>query len=419
MSVETVLKQQFRKVLDRAFRPYVEELVLRLDHRMPVPPVAEPHPAEPTPEEILHHALHTSRTLALCDMPPGAQTVLSVGPNGTWYFDWMEQSYGPIKRHIAVEAYVPMPEGLPDNVEWVPADIAAPEGVPAVSDGSIDLIFSGQNIEHLWPGQMISFLVEANRVLQPGAWLVLDSPNRNFTRPYRWSMSEHTVELTPSEATDLLEVAGFEVTKMRGLWLCRQGEDLLPLNPEPSAMAEANLKRMMLSAGRPEDSFLWWAEARKVAEPDESAIRRQVLGLFAENWKERISRLVPHDAGFLNDRGDGARGEKGQAGYVAIGPYMPLPPGRWRIGVDVMWSESDTPDQAVAYLEVIAHDRCLASAPILSGTGREGRTTASCEVENEALAFATHVRIRSTGVAHLEVPFDLSIDPDPWRTFRP
>jgi SAM-dependent methyltransferase len=352
-------------------------------------------------------------------MPPGADTVLSVGPNGTWYFDWMDQSYGPIKRHIAVEAYVPMPEGLPDNVEWIPADIASSEGVRGVPDDSIDLIFSGQNIEHLWPAQMISFLVEANRVLQPGAWLVLDSPNRNFTGPYRWSMSEHTIELTPGEAEQLLELAGFEVSRMRGLWLCRQGDQLFPLNPDPGVMAETNLKRMMLSMSRPDDSFLWWAEARKVAEPDENAIRRLVLDLFADNWKERISRLVPHDAGFLNDSGDGARAHKGQVGYMAIGPYMPLPPGRYVFGVDVMWSGSDSPDEPVAYVEVIAHDRCLVQAPILAGPERDGRTTVTCEVENEALAFATHVRIRTTGAASLEVPFDLSIDPDPWRTFRP
>jgi SAM-dependent methyltransferase len=415
MSVETVLKQQLRKLLDRAFRPYVEELYSRLDQRMPADPPAAP----PAPVLILHNVLHTSRTLALCEMPPGAHTVLSVGPNGTWYFDWIEESYGAIKRHIAVEAYVPKPEGLPDNVEWVAADIASAEGVPAVSDSSIDLVFSGQNIEHLWPDQMISFLVEANRVLPPGAWLVLDSPNRNFTRQYRWSMAEHTVELTPTEAAQLLELAGFEVTKMRGLWLCRQGEELLPLHPDPSPVAESNMKRMMLSASRPEDSFLWWAEARKVAEPDESAIRLEVLRLFGENWKERINRLVPHDAGYINDAGDGTRAPKGQVGYLAIGPYMPLPPGRYLFGIDVMWSESESPDEPVASVEVVADERCLASAEVRAGPKPDGRTRVTCEVDNEALAFAVHIRVRSTGAASVEVPFELSIDPEPWRTFKP
>ena len=206
---------------------------------------------------------------------------------------------------------------------------------------------------------------------------------------------------------------------MRGLWLCRQDPDLLPLFPEPSMMAEINVKRMVLSASRPDDSFLWWAEARKVAEPDPSAIRRQVLRLFDQNWKERISRLQPHDIGVLNDTDDGARAEKGQAGYVAIGPYMPLPAGHYTFGVDVTWSACDAPGEPLAHLEVVAHDRCLAAVPILAGSRPEGRTTVTCEVDNESLAFATHVRILSTGIASLEVPFDVSIAPDPWRAVTP
>ena len=167
--------------------------------------------------------------MALADMPEGCDTVLSMGANGQWYFDWFDDNYGHIPRHFGVEAYMPRPDVLPDNVEWVEADLASPEGVAMIDTESVDLVFSGQNIEHLWPDQVEAFLVESNRVLRDGGWLVVDSPNRDLTSAYQWSMGEHTIEFTPDEAADLLRLAGFEVVTMKGIWLCRQNGELLPL----------------------------------------------------------------------------------------------------------------------------------------------------------------------------------------------
>ena len=101
----------------------------------------------------------------------------------------------------------------------------------AVGTGSVDLVFSGQNIEHLWPEQTVAFLVESNRVLHDDGLLVVDSPNRAITEAYQWSMAEHTVELEPSEAVTVLGLAGFAVERMKGLWLCREDGRLLPLDP--------------------------------------------------------------------------------------------------------------------------------------------------------------------------------------------
>ena len=160
---------------------------------------------------------------------------MSAGASGAWYFDWVEASYGRVTRHIGVEAFSPEPEDLPAHVEWLAADIAGPGGIPAVADHSVDLLFSGQNVEHLWPSQMVAFFVEANRVLADGGLLVVDSPNRAITAAYGWSMGEHTVETTPSEAAELLSAAGFRVASMKGVWLCRAGGELLPIEADPAA----------------------------------------------------------------------------------------------------------------------------------------------------------------------------------------
>ena len=40
----------------------------------------------------------------------------------------------------------------------------------------------GQTVEHVWPEELAGFLSEANRVLGPQGWIVLDSPNRRITQ---------------------------------------------------------------------------------------------------------------------------------------------------------------------------------------------------------------------------------------------
>ncbi len=135
--------------------------------------------------------LHELRSHALADMPAGARTMLSAGCSGRWYFDWIEERYGRVERHIGVEAYMPRPADLPGNVEWLPRDVSH---VPEVASGSVDFVFSGQNIEHLWPDQVAGFLLESHRVLAPGGWIVIDSPNRELTHPLVWTHPEHTVE---------------------------------------------------------------------------------------------------------------------------------------------------------------------------------------------------------------------------------
>lgn len=406
-------KRRARAIVDRAVRPYIEEIVDRLRGSSVG---TEPHAESSTESDfILHNALHMSRTLALSEMPAGTKTMLSAGPNGSWYFDWIEDSYGTVDQHIAVEAYTSRPTELPDNVEWIEADIAAPNGVPAVEDEMIDLVFSGQNIEHLWPDQVVSFLVESNRVLKPGGWLVVDSPNREITASYRWSMSEHTLEFSPDEAETLLQLGGFEVRTMKGLWLCRRKGRLLPLDPDPSMLSMNNLERIALSANHPADSFIWWIEATKVGPPNREALREEVLRVYAANWGERISRLVPHNLGKLNSQGNAVVISKGTEGYFVIGPYMPLPPGSYVFRIRIQWSDCDSGDTPVGQVDVIANDTCVGSTTILPTQLPSGSTVVDCEVTTESLAFTTHVRVFSNGNANLEVPVDLTIDPPPWR----
>jgi SAM-dependent methyltransferase len=362
-------------------------------------------------------ALHEARTLCLGDMPPGARTVLSVGASGTWYLDWFARAYGDVERHIAVEAFLPRPADLPENVEWVAADLAGPDGVAAVSSGSVDLVFSGQNIEHLWPEQVIAFFVESSRVLRTNGWLVVDSPNQNLTEAYRWTMEEHTVELAPEEATRLLELAGFETVTMKGLWLCRRDGELLELQP-PGTVAGASevLERMMKATGRPADSFVWWAEARKVAEPDVAGLEREVRAIFANHSKERVGRMQSNE-GMQCTLADGRSGvtlEKGSSGYLFFGPYLPLRAGSYELAVELEWTDCHDRDGPVGVLEVVARDGPLGEVPVLP-SGLTGRTVLRYTLNLETIHFGVQARLRSNGTARLSAPLSLSVTPDPYQ----
>jgi hypothetical protein len=363
-------------------------------------------------------ALHQARTFCLAAMPPGARTVLSVGASGNWYFEWFAHAYGEVRRHIGVEAFVDQPPELPGNVEWVAADLAGPDGVASVESSSVDLVFSGQNIEHLWPEQVVAFLVESNRVLRDGGWLVVDSPNRDVTASYRWTMGEHTVELTPDDASGLLASAGFELVTMKGIWLCRDSGKLMDLEP-PGTVAGAPqvLERMMLATNRPEDSFLWWAEARKVTEPDVAALERSVDSIFTDHWEERVGRMRSNEGSpvALSDHRDGVRLEKGRPGYLLFGPYLALRPGVYELSMELEWADCVDESRPIGIMEVVASQEILAEVPVFA-RGPSGRTIVKHTVELGELRFGVEARLKSTGTAQLTAPLTLRMAPNPFRT---
>lgn len=409
-------KQMARGLLDRVAEPYVAESARRVVDSLAS---EEPPPSASVTVPELHAALHEARSIALGEMPPGAEVVLSAGANGLWYFEWFEQEYGPVKHHIGVEAYMPRPDGLPDNVEWVEADLAAPEGVAAVGTGSVDLVFSGQNIEHLWPDQTVAFLVESNRVLRDEGLLVVDSPNRALTEAYQWSMAEHTVELDPAEAVTVLGLAGFAVERMKGLWLCREAGRLLPLDPAPAMWGPGSYpRRIAMATERPDDCFIWWAEARKVGRPDAAALRQAVTGIFEGAWAERVARIRPMGGTeiLLRDGSAGVVMPRGTEGYALAGPFMAVSPGTYEFVLPVEWSGDTGSQPSVCRLEVVADNELVASSEPAGGSGPDGRATLTATATLDTLRFAVHARLWCSGTAEVRAPLSLVMSPEPWRS---
>ncbi len=144
--------------------------------------------------------------------------VLSGGANSRWYFDWFADNYDSSpERHIGVEALAPKPDDLPDNAEWVASTLG---DLSAVESGTVDLVFAGEVIEHLWADDIAGFLLESHRVLAPGGRIALDSPNRRVTQAIAWLHPEHTLEFSVDEIAELLELAGFDDVELRGVLRC-------------------------------------------------------------------------------------------------------------------------------------------------------------------------------------------------------
>ncbi len=319
------LRKWARSSLDRVLMPYVDRAAdattARLTHAGAVPLTDDVVSGAAILRDF-NHLLHELRTVELSRMPGNVQTLLSAGCAGLWYFDWIRDAYGPVERHIGLEYYSPRPDELPAGVEWIVNTVGDMSGVP---DDTADLVFSGQNVEHLWPEEIVGFLAESARVLRPGGTLVVDSPNRLVTSRLGWTHPEHTIEFSPSEAVELLTTAGFDVQVCRGVWQCADDADGLPEPLDASFDLHAIIRRSVRAAADPDHSFVWWIEATVGSVPvDRDAVRTFVDACFERHWHDRIHRHARRPDGSIpvSVSVDGH-------GYRTAG--FPLAPGRWEL----------------------------------------------------------------------------------------
>lgn len=354
--------------------------------------------------------LHALRSIELGRMPRASGTVLSAGCSGTLYFDWLRECYGPIDRHIGLELYLPEPDELPAGVEWLKASVADMTGVP---DGSISLAFSGQNFEHLFGDDAVDFLLECHRVLEVGGHLVIDSPNRDVASAATWTQPEHTIEFTPGEGAELVTLAGFDVTAVRGVWLCVDPQTGQPLDlfaehgQQPAA--QDILRRAMLAADNPEGSFIWWLEAtRSTRPPDVDALRARHAEIFRLAWAERQQRLS-HLVGSVTATSNGrvVSVAQGEAGWAMFGPYMPLTPSRYEATFTVRRQSPCAPDAVVVELDIATGGGVvLAQRAVLGSELPEGEwVPLVVAADVDELVWGGQFRAHSSGEAAVDIQF--------------
>jgi hypothetical protein len=118
-------------------------------------------------------------------------------------------------------------------------------------DGSFDLVYSGQTIEHVAPDQCDETLAETFRVLEPGSWFAVDTPNDTVCRLQSpdFINDDHKVEYSHEEFTAKLEKAGFEIAEAKGL-------NYLGHPASQGGFDEAQVARNNGVYGEPQDCYL-------------------------------------------------------------------------------------------------------------------------------------------------------------------
>lgn len=102
-------------------------------------------------------------------------------------------------------------------VKYVYSSMANLSSIPS---GSIDLVFSGETIEHVSLADCRKTLREVKRVLTPEGSFCFDTPNRAVTKiqcPNSFINPDHKIEYTHSEMSALLADAGLHIQETKGI----------------------------------------------------------------------------------------------------------------------------------------------------------------------------------------------------------
>src|SRR5262249_22876982 len=107
-------------------------------------------------------------------------------------------------------------------IHWVYASMTDLAGF---GDETLELVFSGETLEHITRADGDHVCREAYRVLKPGGYFCLDTPNRAVTKlhfPDSWIHPEHQHEYTHAELAGLLQKHGFLIRDAKGIALAQE-----------------------------------------------------------------------------------------------------------------------------------------------------------------------------------------------------
>lgn len=299
---------------------------------------------------------------------------------------------------------------LLNNIEWIQNTAS---NMSRVLDNEADLLFSGQNVEHLLPGEIADFFIEAHRVIKNDGVIVLDSPNREQVSKLKWNHPEHFIEFTPIEISKILVGAGFSAPRVKGIWLCEDPRTARTL-PLDSGGDDDLLWRSLAAAANPACSFLWWAEATRLdVVPDRDQLRSLVKRIAEGAWSDRIRRFQT----LVGEALSGAGGSwflapKGVSGPLMFGPYVPLEKGAYSVTFVLRIGETDRPKDEVASVDVLAGggSRVLGVEKIRAIDVRaNGTVRRTIRFALSDTTFGVEFRVLSSGAASVAALCDVSL----------
>ena len=182
-------------------------------------------------------SMHVSRSEFVAGLPP-ARRILDLGGTHQGFADGALVHLGypyPFEKLVVVdlpveerdEIYQGGSSGAPVVSELGPVEFAfhSMADLGRYGAASFDLVYSGQSIEHVSEDDGDRVLREAFRVLSPGGWLCLDTPNGPVWRLRSAAPMnhDHKIEYAAGELVAKVERAGFAVAECKGLNLMRRG----------------------------------------------------------------------------------------------------------------------------------------------------------------------------------------------------
>jgi ubiquinone/menaquinone biosynthesis C-methylase UbiE len=185
------------------------------------------------PGRYLHVSIHASRRDFIRSLPP-ARRILDLGGGWKWSAEGALVVLGyPYAFEDLVIVDLPSDDRHPlyrsqdhaataTRLGPVRYDYRSMSDLSGHPDGAYDLVYSGQSIEHVSPGEGDVVLKEAYRVLRPGGFLALDTPNAAVCRLQQPEFidADHKVEYTHEEMRAKLTAAGFSLVEEKGLNYC-------------------------------------------------------------------------------------------------------------------------------------------------------------------------------------------------------
>ena len=185
----------------------------------------------------VQHALHHARCLLIRTELPAADTIVDLGGACTESISgallWM--GYAHPAREITIIDLPParrmfagtFKHMAAETINWIEAGQTRVRYIhtgmtdmSGVADASVDMLWLGQGIEHITQAQARQVYSDALRVLKPGGYFCLDTPNRALTRlqsPFGFIHPEHMHEYQPAELAQQLTCAGLVVKRTLGI----------------------------------------------------------------------------------------------------------------------------------------------------------------------------------------------------------
>jgi SAM-dependent methyltransferase len=151
---------------------------------------------------------------------PADATVVEIGAGYCEFINHIRAG-----RKIAVDLNPDTRMHAGSDVAVVTSSTTRIDGLP---DGTADIVFASNFLEHLTREDILATLREVRRLLTPGGRFLILQPNIRYCKEDYWQFFDHITPLCERSLTEALETTGFEVTYCLGRFLPFTTQGRLP-----------------------------------------------------------------------------------------------------------------------------------------------------------------------------------------------